>query len=144
MRTHSSIAAVLLAGLTLTGCQQQHSHRDLQGTWTTHAQTMNSRGKNLTGKTLVIEIDSDGMINGTSGWALVDGEGGFAEDRPVKGDTEEIVGAFDEQSGMFYLVETEENGFLHGHLIDEDEILVFLVQPGEKHAVSTMRLSRED
>jgi len=134
----------LLAGLALTGCHQSHTTKDLHGSWTGTGHTLNSRGVNHTEKTLVLSVDELGLVSGTSGWRLISGEGGHDGEIETASDTEEVLGTFDVESGVFYLVETEESGFLHGHVLDGGEIMVFHVQPGTKPVVSSTRMNRAD
>ena len=138
------IATTLFAALPLTGCQHHFSNQDLHGTWTSTSRTLNSRGKNHTEKTLVMDIDEHGLITGNSEWRLISGEGGHDGDTPTASGREDLLGSFDAEAGIFFLVETEEPGFIHGHMVDHDEILIFLVQPGTKPVVSSTRMVRTD
>ena len=140
----SSIALALIAGFALSGCQHHYTHQDLHGTWTSTGQTLNSRGKNFTEKTLVMNIDEHGSITGNSEWRLISGEGGHTVDVPTTSGREDLLGTFDAEAGIFFLVETEETGFIHGQMIDHDEILVFLVQPGTKPVVGSTRMVRKE
>ncbi len=144
MQKTSLITATLFAGLTLTGCQQHYTNQDLSGTWTSTPHTLHARGKNHTEKTLVMDTDSNGLITGNSEWRLITGEGGHDGDTPTASGREELLGSFDAKAGIFFLVETEEPGFIHGHMVDHDEILIFLVQPGTKPVVSSTRMTRTD
>ena len=145
MIRRSITTILILTAVSLTcGCQKAYVNADLQGTWESQDHTLNSRGKTLTNKKLVLTVDEDSMVTGESGWVAVQGEGGHDGSRPAKKATENILGAFDPETGTFYLVETEENGFIHGKMIDHDEIKVFLVQTGVKPVVSSTRMSRVD
>ncbi len=115
---------------------------DIEGSWQGEGHTINLRGKTLTKKKLLIEVDEQGLITGESGWELIDGAGGFQNDKPVKGDSEKLIGVFMPESGEIHLVEMAENGVLHGKLISEDQLRMVLTQPGEKPAASTYILNR--
>ena len=115
---------------------------DIEGSWQGEGHTINSRGKNLTKKKLLIEVDEQGLITGESGWELVDGAGGFNENKPVTGDSEKLIGVFMPESGEIHLVEMAEHGVLHGKLISKDQLRMVLTQAGEKPAASTYVLTR--
>ena len=106
------------------------------GTWTSNSITLNSRAQNTTKKRLVLEVTDEGTVTGTAGWALLSGSGGHDLDTATDHDSEHLIGSFNPHDGVFFLVETEENGFWHCRAITEDLIHCHLVQPGPKH-VST-------
>lgn len=151
MPATTRLATILLATTLLAGCQhhhghhdhhEQHAHQALDGTWTTTSHTLNSRGTNHTEKTLTLTVDELGLISGTTGWRLISGEGGHDGEVPTASDTEEVLGSYDAASGVFYLVETEENGFVHGQVLENGELLIFHVQPGTKPVVSRSRMRK--
>ena len=82
------------------------------------------------------------MNTGTTSWQLMDGAGGHDGDQVVDSHTEQIIGAFEPDAGTFYLVETEENGIIHGRFISDNEISVFLIQSGKKPVVSHIKLRK--
>jgi len=108
----------------------------LSGTWTSNSITLNSRGKNTTNKRLVLEFTDEGTVTGTASWALLSGSGGHDLDTASDHDSERLIGSFNPHDGVFFLVETEENGFWYCRALTEDLIHCHLVQPGPKH-VST-------
>ena len=142
----NTITALLAATLTagLLGCQKKYTHHDMTGTWRGSGHTINSRGKSFTHKVLVIEIDEDGLVEGTSGWELVNGRGGHDGELPAASDSEEVIGVFDSDSGKLHLVEMREHGILTGQVLDLDRIRMVLVQSGEKPVASTFILDRVD
>ena len=145
MKYHASITALLfLFILCSVGCQHHYTNHDLEGTWESDGYTINSRGKTLTTKTLKIEVDSNGLITGTSAWRAGEGPGGHDGESPTRSATEEVLGAFDPDTGTFYLVETEENGFSHGQMLPNGTIRVFKVQAGTKPVASATTLTRID
>ena len=125
-----------------TNAPNQYQQSDIAGTWQGTGHTINSRGKTHSKKELVIEVDEQGLITGTSGWELIEGAGGFQADKPVQGDNEKIIGVFRPDSGEIHLVEMAENGILHGKLISKDQLRMVLMQAGEKPAASTYILNR--
>jgi len=48
------------------------------------------------------------------------------------------------ETGEIHLVETEENGYLHGTLIGQKRIRMVLVQPGEKPVASSFILVKAE
>lgn len=106
------------------------------GKWTANSITLNSRGQQTTQKALVLEVTDEGTVTGTADWSLLTGSGGDHLDTASDRDSEHLIGSFDPYDGVFFLVETEENGFRHCRAITEDRIHCHLVQPGPKH-VST-------
>ena len=140
--TPALLAATFIAGLL--GCQPKYSHHEMTGTWRGTGHTINSRGKSLTQKFLVIEIDENGLVDGTSGWELVTGSGGHDGETPTVTASEEVIGVFDPQVGELHLVETREHGILNGTILDRDRIRMVLVQSGEKPVASTFILKRVD
>ena len=135
-------SAVLWSALALGGCQQPHSHEQVTGTWEGTGHTINSSGRSQTNKYLVLEVDEQGLVKGTSGWKLIEGPGGHEGDTPSTQSEETLVGTFVPATGEIHLVETEENGYLHGTLLDQQRIRMVLVQPGEKHVASTFILTK--
>lgn len=134
--------AVLWGALALGGCQQPHSHEHVTGTWEGTGHTINSSGRSHTNKYLVLEVDEQGLVKGTSGWKLIEGPGGHEGDTASTKSEETVVGTFVPATGEIHLVETEENGYLHGTLLDQQRIRMVLVQPGEKHVASTFILTK--
>lgn len=134
--------AALGGAVALGGCQQPHSHEHVTGTWEGTGHTINSSGRSHTNKYLVLEVDEQGLINGTSGWKLIEGPGGHDGDASSTQSEETLVGTFVPATGEIHLVETEENGYLHGTLLDQQRIRMVLVQPGEKHVASTFILTK--
>ena len=60
----------------------------------------------------------------------------------VKGDTEQLLGLIDYETGEFVAVETEEPGTVFGELLPDGRIRVRLAQPGEKPVVLHTTLTR--
>ena len=141
-RTISTVALGLLLGLP--ACTTSFRTSDLDGTWTGRDYTINSRGHSLTSKEVVLTVDDNGLITGSTSWTLLDGAGGNDGETPVASDTEDIIGVFDPTSGEFYLVETNESGFWRGRMVSRDRIQAFLVQPGEKPVAATIQLQRRN
>ena len=108
----------------------------LSGTWTSSSITLNSRGPNETQKILILEFTENGTITGTANWALLSGEGGDHLVTKTDADTEYLIGSFNPHDGVFFLSETEENGFWQCRAITEDLLHCHKVQAGPKH-VST-------
>ena len=136
------LSFVLFCSLS-AGCSTGWNTEDLDGTWVGRDHTINSRGRSMTHKEIVLNVDGEGLIDGTTTWILVDGEGGHADDTPARSDTEEIYGVFDREDGSFYLVETEESGFWHGRLVAPGAIRCFLVQPGAKPVTAFVELTKQ-
>ena len=90
----------------------------------------------MTEKTLVLEIMNDGTVTGTAGWDLISGPGGDRIDSRTENDVEHLIGSFNQHDNVFFLVETEENGFWHCRAISKDLIHCHLIQPGSKHVSS--------
>lgn len=137
-------AATCAAAFLLGGCQHTHSHQDLNGTWKGTGHTINSAGRSKTNKYLVLEVDENGLIEGTAGWRLIEGAGGHSGDVKVKQSEERLVGTFVPETGEIHLVETEENGYVHGTLIDRQRMRMVLVQPGDKPVASSYILVKVD
>lgn len=60
---------------------------------------------------------------------------------------EPLVGTFVPETGEIHLVETEENeenGYVHGTLIDRHRMRMVLVQPGDKPVASSYVLVKVD
>lgn len=141
--THVIAALVLCFGtLGVAGCGKSLTHSDVTGTWKGTGHTINSRGRSHTSKFLVLEVDENGLVEGTSGWELLEGPGGYDGDSPSVGSRERIIGTFVPSTGEIHLVETEENGQLHGVVLDERRIRVVLVQPGSKPVASAFILTK--
>lgn len=142
---HKKLTSVLLSATFITGlfgCQPKYSHHEMTGTWRGTGHTINSKGKSLTQKFLVIQIDEDGLVDGTSGWELVTGSGGYDGEIPTVSASEEVIGVFDSDTGTLHLVEMREHGILTGQILDHDRIRMVLVQSGEKPVASTFILNR--
>ena len=116
---------------------------DLNGTWVGQDETINSRGISLTQKTVILKVDDDGLITGSTSWSLISGPGGHHLDTPATKDAEPVIGAFDPETGTFYLAEMDEPGFWYGTLRQRDEARCFLVQTGPKPVVSSVVLRRQ-
>ena len=136
-------AGPALLVLGLGACTPTFVAGDLEGTWVGRDHTLNARGKSLTDKRMVLEVDADGMVRGSTSWSLVEGAGGNHVTTQVDEDSEPVLGSFDPASGTFYLVETEEVGFWHGKLLGDDRARLFLVQPGPRPVSSFVEMSRE-
>ena len=133
-----------IAFLTMfAGCSSGYCMDDLSGTWVGDDHTINSRGKSLTQKTIVLNVDDDGLIDGSATWTMVTGEGGHDGNTKARTDSEDVIGAFDPQDGTFFLVETEEAGFWQGRMVSPELIRCFLVQPGEKPVSSFAELRKQ-
>ena len=115
----------------------------LSGTWASNSITLNSRGLNETKKILMLEFTAEGTVTGTANWALLSGEGGDHLNTETDADTEYLIGSFNQYDGVFFLMETEENGFWHCRAITEDLLHCHKVQPGPKH-VSTFVVFERD
>lgn len=137
-----SLGIVTLITCLSNGCQTHYAHDEFTGTWRGTGHTINSRGKQLTKKFISIEIDENGLVEGRSGWELVDGSGGHDGDTPTITASEEVIGVFDPEDGELNLVETREHGILRGTVLDRDRIKMVLVQSGEKPVASTFVLTR--
>ena len=139
--------ASIMIGIALlamfAGCSSGYQMDDLSGTWVGDDHTINSRGKSLTRKTIVLNVDGDGLIDGSATWTMVKGEGGHDGNTKVRTDSEDVIGAFDPQDGTFFLVETEETGFWHGRMVSPEVIRCFLVQSGEKPVSSFVELRKK-
>lgn len=142
MNTTRILSSTVLCSL-LAGCSTGWTNADLEGTWVGRDHTINSRGRSVTHKKIVLKVDREGLIDGSTTWTLVDGDGGHADDAPTRSDSEQVYGAFDKEDGTFYLVETEESGFWHGRLVAPDAIRCFLVQPGEKAVSAFVELTKQ-
>ena len=125
------------------GCSSGYCMDDLSGTWVGDDHTINSRGKSLTQKTIVLNVDDDGLIDGSATWTMVTGEGGHDGNAKVRTDSEDVIGAFDPQDGTFVLVETEEPGFWKGRMVSPEVIRCFLVQSGKKPVASFVELRKK-
>ena len=128
--------------MVVAGCAKSYKPQALDGTWTGTDRCLNSLGPVETSKTWVFEVDEHGGITGTTSWQLMDGAGGHDGDQVVDSHTERIIGAFEPDAGTFYLVETEENGIIHGRFISDNEVSVFLIQSGKKPVVSHIKLRK--
>lgn len=95
-----------------------------------------------TNKYLVLEVGEDGLIEGTSGWKLIEGEGGHDGEALSTGAEEKLIGAFVPSTGEIHLVEMSENGQIHGTMLDARRLRVVLVQPGEKPVASAYVLTK--
>ena len=135
------ILASLLASIG-SGCQPHYAHDEFIGTWRGTGHTINSRGKSYTKKFIKIDIDENGLVEGRSGWELIDGSGGHDGQTPTVTASEEVIGVFDPQLGELNLVETREHGILKGTILDRDRIRMVLVQSGDKPVASTFILTR--
>lgn len=135
-------ASATLVPLGLGGCQKTISHEDVSGTWKGTGHTINSRGRSHTNKYLVLEVGEDGLIEGIYGWKLIEGKGGHDGDALSTGDEEKLIGAFVPSTGEIHLVETSENGKLHGTMLDARRLRVVLVQAGERPVASTFVLTK--
>ena len=135
---------LLAAGMImLGGCQHTYKTSDLDGTWIGQDETINSRGISLTSKTVVLNVDDNGLIKGTTSWDLVNGDGGNHIDKKTNKDSEPVIGAFEPSTGRFYLAEMDEPGFWQGEMISKTKARCFLVQTGPKPVVSTIVLERQ-
>lgn len=115
----------------------------LSGTWSSSSITLNSRGTNETKKTLILEFTEDGTITGTANWALLLGEGGDHLDTKTDADAEYLIGSFNPHDGVFFLSETEENGFWQCRAITEDLLHCHKVQAGPKHVSTFVVFERQ-
>ena len=135
-------ATLCIVPILLAGCQSALSHEDLSGTWKGAGHTINSRGQSHTHKYLVLEVNENGLIEGSSGWELIEGPGGHDGDTPSRRSEERIIGVFVPDTGEIHLAEMEEHGRIHGTLLDERRIRMVLVQPGVKPVASTFILTK--
>ena len=77
IRNFIVLILVLIPLAGLAGCTPSYKTSDLDGTWIGQDETINSRGISLTKKTVVLEVDDNGLIKGTTSWDLVSGDGVF-------------------------------------------------------------------
>ena len=143
IRNFIVLTLVLIPLAALAGCTPNYKATDLDGIWIGQDQTINSRGKSLTTKTVTLTVDGDGLISGTTSWTLITGAGGNHEEKDVVKDAENVIGVFRPETGEFYLAETQENGFWRGELVNRNKLRAFLIQTGEKPVVSTIELERK-
>jgi hypothetical protein len=115
----------------------------LSGTWNSNSTTLNSRGHNTTQKTLVLKFNEDGSITGTAQWTLETGPGGNSLEIQTDSDKEHLIGSFNQHDGVFFLIETEENGFWHCRAIDNDLLHCHLIQTGSKHVSTFAAFTRD-
>ena len=143
IRNFIVLILVLIPLTGLAGCTPNYKTSDLHGTWIGQTNTINSRGSSLTKKTIVLNVDDNGLIKGSASWVLVIGDGGNHNDKKTNKDSEPIIGVFEPISGRFYLAEMDEPGFWYGEMISKNKARCFLVQTGPKSVVSTIILERQ-
>ncbi len=136
------VCCIASALAVLVGCSPAYQATDLDGTWTGQDYTINARGKSLTTKQVTLNVDGNGLISGRTSWTLVDGAGGNHLEKPVKRDSEEVIGVFHPETGEFYLVEKQETGIWQGKMLSRNRLHAFLFQSGEKPVVSMIELQR--
>ena len=143
---------VFMAAMTLmnTGCAQQGSKvfsqdaTKLSGTWVGASTTLNSRGQTSTKKTVTLVVDENGSIQGTARWTKYSGQGGHSHDKESDHDEEELIGSFNKDDGIFFLVETAETGFWHCKIIDANLINAHLIQSGKQYVSTFVEFTRLD
>ena len=142
----NTILLLVLAATCLTtlgGCQHTYKTSDLHGTWIGQDETINSRGISMTKKTVILNVEDNGLIKGTTSWDLIAGDGGNHIDKKTNKDSEPVIGVFEPSTGRFYLAEMDEPGFWQGEMISKTKARCFLVQTGPKPVVSTIILERQ-
>ena len=83
IRNFIVLTLVLIPLAALAGCTPNYKATDLDGIWIGQDQTINSRGKSLTTKTVTLTVDGDGRAYSGRCWCtvgsneLVDFEPGF-------------------------------------------------------------------
>ena len=147
MRIQPAPFALLAAGTGLvTGCRQAPSTAaDFNGAWRGDAQFLNSTGQGNSVHEWSIDADPTGRMMVAVTWSMSadDNLHGYDfEGDEVKGDTEQLLGQIDYETGRFVAVETEESGTAFGELLPDGRIRVLLAQPGEKPVVLRTTLTR--
>ena len=143
IRNFIVLILVLIPLAGLAGCTPNYKTSDLHGTWIGQDETINSRGISMTKKTVILNVEDNGLIKGTTSWDLIAGDGGNHIDKKTNKDSEPVIGVFEPSTGRFYLAEMDEPGFWQGEMISKTKARCFLVQTGPKPVVSTIILERQ-
>ena len=138
--------AFLLALLPLASCADSvHATKSLclEGTWLSEREVVNDLGVQVVAARLVLAPVQGNLLSGESSWGLTDGDGGFAVNEFVERDVESVIGAVSPYTDEFYLAEQDETGIYRGHIVDKNQIEVFLIQSGPFAVVGFSRMTRE-
>ena len=147
MRIQPALLVLLAAGTGLvTGCRQAPSTAaDFNGAWRGDAEFLNSTGRGNSIHEWSIDADPTGRMMVAVTWSMSADDNAHGYDfggEAVKGDTEQLLGLIDYETGEFVAVETEEPGTVFGELLPDGRIRVRLAQPGEKPVVLHTTLTR--
>ena len=116
----------------------------LSGTWVGSSTTLNSRGETGTKKTVTLLVNESGGITGTAQWTKFSGPGGHHEGNEANDSKETLIGSLNKDDGVFFLVETEENGFWYCRTMNNELIHAHLIQSGPKHVSTFVTFTRSD
>lgn len=116
----------------------------LSGTWIGFSNAITSRGQTNTSKTVRLVVSESGGINGTAQWTKISGPGGHHEGDHANESTETLVGSLNKEDGVFFLVETDENGFWYCRTMNKDLIHAHLIQSGPEHVSTFVAFTRSD
>ena len=130
----------------LAGCHNQPVAADFTGAWTGQATTINASGSGESSQYWDLVADPSGRMTGNASYKISQDQaftGTNAEGKTVKSDTEQVIGIIDYDTGKFVLVETVENGTVHGELLPDGRIKIVRSQPGPDPAVIRTILNRQ-
>ena len=141
----SAIIALTIAP-ALVGCHSQPDAADFTGAWTGQATSINASGSGETSQYWDLVADPSGRMTGTATYRISSDQaftGTNASGKMVKSDSEQVIGMIDFDTGEFIMVETVENGTVHGELLSDGRIKLIRSQPGPNPVVIRTILTRQ-
>ena len=111
-------------------CKPPTNLSELSGLYSAKNIGINSIGKHIGTSTLSINVDVDGVINGTRSWESQAHSGHTDDGRLTKSHVEKIIGVVDPFDCEIGLAEYDEPGTYRGRLLPDGAIDIILVQSG--------------
>ena len=113
-------------------CNPPTNLSELSGLYSAKNIGINSIGKHIGTSTLSINVDVDGVINGTRSWESQTHSGHTDDGRLTKSQVEKIIGVIDPFDCEIGLAEYDEPGTYRGRLLPDGSIDIILVQSGKQ------------
>ena len=140
------VLSALASAPLLAGCHNQPSAADFTGAWTGQAAAINASGSGECSQYWDLVADPSGRMTGNASYKISEDQaftGTNAEGKTVKADTQQVIGMIDYETGKFIMVQTEENGTIHGELLSDGRIRIIRSQPGPNPVVIQTTLIRQ-
>jgi len=112
-------------------CSAPQALTQLSGVYEADNIGINKLGKHIGTSTLTLDVDPDGVIQGSRSWSSDKHQGHTADGTITKGDSEELIGVVDASTCAIGLADIDELGTYRGQLRSDGAIDLILLAPGE-------------